>query len=38
MIHSTGAKNSENQQECHDVMDVIVEWREQEVDTSKRPI
>jgi hypothetical protein len=31
-ILSARAKNSENEQECHDVMDVIEELMEQQID------
>jgi hypothetical protein len=37
-VPSARAKNSENQQECHDLMNGIMEWTKQEVDTSKRVI
>jgi hypothetical protein len=35
---SARAKNSENQREYHDLIDVIVEWSKQDVNTSKRAI
>jgi hypothetical protein len=37
-VPSARAKNSENQWECHDLMNIIVQWSEPEVDTSKRTI
>jgi hypothetical protein len=36
MFPSARAKNSENWRECHDLMNIIVEWSEREADTSKR--
>jgi hypothetical protein len=37
-IPSARAKNSENRWECHDLLDGMVEWSKQEVNTSKRII
>jgi hypothetical protein len=34
-IPSARAKNSENRWECHDLLDGMVEWSKQEVNTSK---
>jgi hypothetical protein len=37
-VPSARAKNSENPQECHDVMDVIEELIERRIDRLKRAI
>jgi hypothetical protein len=37
-IPSARSKNSENRWECHDLLDGMVEWSKQEVNTSKRAI
>jgi hypothetical protein len=37
-VLSARAKNSENQWECHDVLNGMVEWRTWKVNTSRRVI